>query len=315
MNNTQLSSSELSLVTLESEFLEQLKTKGKSPNTIKNYKTDLDCFKDFLLKKQEGLMLNDFGIPKVMEYGSYLDKKYTSDNSRRRRVQTVRIFFDYLITKNLFSDNPMRKLPTSPKFLDVPHPTPYKDVRVLWDYLSTESNQGSDIEKMIALRNKVIIALIYGAGLKVSDLAKLSRKQILITENEIRVLVTPLKRDPYTVPVPSIFFGLFNEYMERLTAECNKSKMEFDELLFNANPYRILSGGLSPRGLEIVFEELRKKLVITLTPKSLRQSCILKWLQQKQDDTNIKEWMGVTPSYSLKTYQDVMYDNLFSEIN
>jgi site-specific recombinase XerD len=315
MQTTELSSAEMSLVTLEHEFLEQLKVKGKSPNTIKNYKTDLDCFKDFLLKKQEGLLLNDFGIPKVMEYGSYLDQKYTSDNSRRRRVQTVRIFFDYLITKNLFTDNPMRKLPTSPKFLDVPHPTPFKDIRVLWDHLTLEATKGTDIEKMIALRNKVIIALIYGAGLKVSDLAKLSRKQIHLSDTDMRVLVTPLKRDPYTVPIPSMFYDLFKDYIEKLSIECKKSKMEFDELLFNANPYRILSGGLSPRGLEIVFEELRKKLSITLTPKSLRQSCILKWLQQKQDETNIKEWMGVTPSYSLKTYQDVIFENLFSDIN
>ncbi len=306
---------DFSLNTLESEFLEQLKVKGKSPNTIKNYKTDLDCFKAFLIKKQENLILKDFGIPKVMEYGTYLDQKYTSDNSRRRRVQTVRIFFDYLITKNLFTDNPMRKLPTSPKFLDIPKPTPYKDVRVLWDHLTEESKRGTDIERMIAMRNKVIIALIYGAGLKVSDLAKLSRSQILLKEDEMRVLITPVKRDPYTVPIPSHFYSLFKEYNEALEAQCKKSNMPFDELLFNANPYRILSGGLSPRGLEIVFEELRKKLKIILTPKSLRQSCILKWLQQKQEDTHIKEWMGVTPSYSLKTYQDVMFNHIFSELH
>jgi hypothetical protein len=82
------------------------------------------------------------------------------------------------------------------------------------------------------------------------------------------------------------------------------SNIKFDSVLFNANPYRILSGGLSSRGIEIIFEEFRKKLMINCTAKSLRQACIFKWLKQKHKDSQIKEWLGLAPSYNLKMYKE-----------
>jgi hypothetical protein len=43
-----------------------------------------------------------------------------------------------------------------------------------------------------------------------------------------------------------------------------------------------------------------------MTAKSLRQSCIFKWLNQNINHTTIKEWLGVTPSYSLELYLEEM---------
>jgi hypothetical protein len=39
-----------------------------------------------------------------------------------------------------------------------------------------------------------------------------------------------------------------------------------------------------------------------MTAKSLRQACIFKWLNMNIPHTTMKEWMGVTPSYSLDLY-------------
>ena len=56
--------------------------------------------------------------------------------------------------------------------------------------------------------------------------------------------------------------------------------IEFNNFLFNANPYKILSGSLSARGIEIIFKEYSKKLKIEMTAKKLRQSCIFKWISK-----------------------------------
>ena len=39
-----------------------------------------------------------------------------------------------------------------------------------------------------------------------------------------------------------------------------------------------------------------------MTAKSLRQSCIFKWLIKGEPQSTIKEWMGVQPQYSLRPY-------------
>ncbi len=305
----------MDLIGLQDEFFTMLKGKGRSLNTLKNYRTDLDCFNKYLVEvtKNKRLDISGFSIPEIKEYGSFLEKKYNSDNSRRRRVQALRMFFDFLVEEKVFPSNPVRKIPTSPKFLDIPRPTPYVDVKTLWQFLLEESASKQPMVRLIAKRNMVTLILIYGAGLKVSDLSGLQVSQIYLDEDSPRVLVNPPKRDPYTVPLPSIFTTVFNDYSKTLVTMKRDSKVEFDSVLFNANPYRILSGGLSSRGIEIIFEEFRKKLMIECTAKSLRQACIFKWLKQKHKDSQIKEWLGLAPSYNLKMYKEHLSNHAHDE--
>jgi len=316
-NTTETSHSEQSgltpLLTLQKSFFNELKSKGRSLNTLKNYKTDLDCFNDYLLSHQKSLSIKDFDLAQVKLYGDYLQTKYSSDNSRRRRVQTLRIFFDYLVEKYYFSTNPVRSLPTSPKFLDRPRPTSFIDLKTLWQSLMESSHDENKMNSLIARRNSVLVLFIYGAGLKVSDLHKLKEQDIIFSdEGKARVIVHHPKRDPYTIPLPEIFSDIYLAYKRALEEEKNRSQLNFDHVLFNANAFRIIAGGLSPRGIEMIFEEYRKKLIVEVTAKSLRQACVFRWLQEDNADTTIKEWMGVAPSYSLKLYKTYKDDSVYT---
>ncbi len=299
---------EQALLRWEKQFIDRLKARGLSLNTVKNYQTDLSCFKQFLLSEQDHLDMSDFGTPQIKIYGEYLDNRYKSDNSRRRRVQTLRLFFDFLVEEQAFSKNPVREIPTSPKFLDVPRPTPFGDLRVAWNFFNKQVAEETGLAQLIARRNQVIFILIYGSGLKVSDLAKLKAEHIFFNR-ENRVMVAPNKKDPYTIPLLPGFDDVYLPYREALDKQKLRDKVEFDSPFFNANPYRILSGGLSPRGLELVFEDYRKQLNIQLTPKSLRQACIFRWLHENNPDGLIREWLGVSPSYDLGLYKK--HQNLF----
>jgi site-specific recombinase XerD len=292
-------------------FIEDLKSKGRSLNTLKNYKTDIDCFKYYWKRIKKDLDLSGFDIQQVKEYGAFLDEKYSSSNSKRRRVQALRIFFDFLVQNGKFPGNPVRGLASSPKFVDIPRPTSFIDIKTLWIYLVQEANASSSLTTLLSQRNLTLFLLIYGGGLKVSDLSQLKSSDLSLGTSP-RILIRPLKRDPYTIPLPAIFDEIYNRYLKELIKFKKESKIDFDDLLFNANPYRILAGGLSARGLEIIFEDLRKKLLVDVTPKTLRQACIFKWLQEGNKEGLVKEWMGVAPSYSLKPYRDGLLENSYS---
>lgn len=296
---------------LERGFFKRLVIQGKSINTVKNYRTDLECFKSFLLT--DAGTVETFGPSQVNQYGSYLLNRYASDNSRRRRIQTLRIFFDYLVEERLFPNNPVRKLLTAPKFLDIPRPAPFSEIKTLWNFLLLQEKSDNEMTSLLALRNQIIFLLIYGAGLKVSDLASLATDQVMRGTEGMRVMITVPKRDPYTIPLPKSFTKVYDKYEELLHQKKKESGLTFDDLLFNANPYKILAGGLSPRGLEITFEEWRKKLLLSVTPKSLRQACIFKWLTAKKKEGQIKEWLGVAPSYTLKLYRTHATDHIYNE--
>ena len=132
---------ELILTPLTNDFIAHLQKQGKTQNTLKNYRTDLDCYKNYLEVNQNRNHVINPELSHVLDYGKFLQLKYNSDNSRRRRVQTLRLFFDFLLIKGLVKENPVRKIPSSPKFVDVPKPITFNEVLKWWRLLKLNMNQ------------------------------------------------------------------------------------------------------------------------------------------------------------------------------
>jgi site-specific recombinase XerD len=302
----------MNLNTVIEQFLLHQKKLNKKENTLKNYKTDLVCFVEFLNLKEILVDTSILQLSLLLEYGQYLSSRFKSDNSRRRRVQTLRIFFDYLVSNGQVKENYVRQVPVSPKFVDIPKPTPLVDIQIIWKHLSITKTFSSNLEELIFFRNQIIFHLILTAGLKVAELSQLRQDQI-VSGAHPRVIIFPKKGDTYSIPLLPSFNQIFIRYKKLLTEAQETQNVHFNELLFYANPYKIISGGLSARGLELLFKDIRSRLDITLfTPKSLRMACIYNWIHQRHRDESIKTWLGVAPSYSLKIYHNNKNDHIYS---
>ncbi len=294
----------------QNQFLKAYEAKGKSANSLKCYRLDFECFNEFIANYKNV----DFNNTVVREFENFLEKKYSSINSRRRKLQTLRLFFDYLVEKKAYPENPIKKIASAPKSLLPPSPTTYPEIFMAQELLKKQKNAAeNDLQKLVTLRNSVMFVLVYEAGLSVAPLAKLKKDNLYIGDNEIRVIVTPDKRDLYSIPVPVEYKELFNEYLELYEKVLADSGKDFDDLFFFANAYKIIRGSLSPRGIEDIFHKFSKELPEQITPKSLRQSCIVKWLAEKQPETTIKEWLGLAPSYSMALYKKYIDDQKTAE--
>ena len=130
----------------------------------------------------------------------------------------------------------------------------------------TQVHKGHQLNHLLAHRNSIIFQLILFGGLKVSHLANLVQKDLSLKKG-CRVLISPLKRDPFTINLPEFIERNLHEYLRLLQEYQDDHFFHFDQLFFNANPYRILSGGLSERGIEIFFKEYAKKSGLEMTPK------------------------------------------------
>lgn len=297
------------------EFLQGMQKKGREANTIKNYQTDLNCFNQFIFGNYSTLKWTQISLSHILDYGKHLEQKYSADNSRRRRIQALRIFFDYLVEINFLNENTVRSLPTAPKFIDIIRPTLQKDLfQLKQEFDNEESTSQGPLEKLIIQRNRVIFELIYTAGLKVSDISHIKREHILHDNysQQLSVLITHPKKESYVVPLAAEFIPIMQKYTKALNLQMESSGHNFSQLLFNANPHSILAGGISARGIEIIFKEYSRNLEFKLTPKSLRQAGIVKWVYLKHPPTRIKEWMGVAPSYSLIRYTKYLENTPYS---
>ena len=175
----------------------------------------------------------------------------------------------------------------------MPRPLTLSELATTWEYFlaETQTPQDTQLNKLLAHRNSVVFQLILFGGLKVSHLANLVQKDLSLKKG-IRVLISPLKRDPFTINLPDFIERNLREYLRLLQEYQDDNFFHFDNLFFNANPYRILSGGLSERGIEIVFKEYSKKTGLEITPKRLRESTLFFGTMRKFQRQRLKNiWM------------------------
>jgi integrase/recombinase XerD len=137
-------------------FLEMLSAeRGARANTLDAYARDLE---DARAQVRGGL--KGAGAEAIEAYVAYLTKRGLSPATARRRISALRQFYRFLLQENTRADDPTSRL-------DAP-----KRARALPKTLST-----AEIERLIEAaespRDKALIELLYGAGLRVSELVSL----------------------------------------------------------------------------------------------------------------------------------------------
>ena len=297
-------------------FISELQKRGKSLNTLKNYRTDLNTFENFLVEKKNP-RLSEISDEVLRDYSRFLDQKYNSPNSVRRRVQALRLFFDWLVEHKKVSENPIKRVLSAKKVVLPPRPPAMKLVKKIYDQLFAQTH-GDDLSALVGKRNLVVFYLIYGAGLKVSEIESLKERNLFIDDECARVMVDfDPDREPKTIPLGGNFQGLVKDYLRSLKSFKDNEGHTFSDLLFYSNPYRILGGKFSARGIEVLFKDLSKELSEVVAARDLRQACIVRWIQHQVPESRIKERMGVRPNYSLTPYKSLakdLNDEVFSEI-
>ena len=288
----------------QQNFLHQYEQVGKSQNSLKCYRLDFECLNQFLLNPKFAQAQINFDQVTLESFEQYLSNKYPNANSVRRKLQTLRLFFDYLVREHSFPENPIKKLVSRPKQLLPPAPNFMPDLVKVNDYLNKRIAEASTSkERLQFMRNQILFILIYQCGLSVSQLGPLERSHFInIDTDSPRVTIHPPRRGPYTVPINGRYASVIRNYFAILSTEQMKDQIEFPQIFFNSNSFKLISGGISPRGIEDIFKRISSAAGVAMTPKSLRQSAVFRWLKEKHPLTNIKEWMGVAPSYNFSLY-------------
>jgi len=147
------------------DFENQLKTKKLSSATILAYSTDIKQLVVFLTDQK----ISGFSqiTPELLEkYNAYLIKKDYQPVSCARKLNALRTFFDYLVSKGILTKN-IAKDVISPKFVkEAPRILTKMEYRALRD--SCRSNS----------RTAALIEIFLQTGLKVSEVAHLTIQDI-----------------------------------------------------------------------------------------------------------------------------------------
>ncbi|GAB6098372.1 site-specific tyrosine recombinase XerD [Halanaerocella petrolearia] len=163
--------------------------KGYSELTIKNYKNDLQIFKNYLKQEWE-LEIDSLDSLKEIDRIQFYITEFLSDNilinensaqRRNRLLFALRSFFRFLVKKGLINNDPTEQIDTTKTKIKVsPIYIKEKDFNKFLKTVESDSFTNS-------LRNEAILKILTFAGLRVSELINLKWKDIDFDEKIITV--------------------------------------------------------------------------------------------------------------------------------
>ncbi|MNK98120.1 Tyrosine recombinase XerD [compost metagenome] len=146
-----------------------------SPHSIRAYRQDLDMFHAFLADQP----LDKVDYRTLRRFLGHLKQEGYERSTIARRMATLRTYFRFLARERMIAGNPTLGL-QSPKLN-----------RKLPNFLDWEELQrllASPDESPRGLRDRALLELLYATGMRVSEIADLSLRQLNWEEAEIRVI-------------------------------------------------------------------------------------------------------------------------------
>ena len=271
-----------------------------SDNTLISYKHDVKSFIEFISTHTGSEVsikyLNDMKISDFRSFLSYLRNKDISSTSIARIISSLKSFFNYLLNTNLIESTVVQSLRTPKQKKSLPRPISSELAIETIKYA-----QDMEKEKWIGMRNKSILMLLYGCGLRISEALNLNFEDI--NENDYLIIKGKGNKERM-VPLMDYVKNDIENYIH----ECPKNFMKDDPLFVGKRLDR-----LSPRIIQYVLEKIRHNLSLpeTATPHALRHSFATHLLDSGGDLRTIQELLGHSSLSTTQKYTKVETEKLY----
>ncbi|RKZ00642.1 MAG: site-specific tyrosine recombinase XerD [Candidatus Hydrothermota bacterium] len=275
------------------QFLEFLRDKGLSPNTVDAYRRDLEQFLEFA---QEALGRTDpltYDRKEIRNYISALMSHGFKRKSVQRKLSALRRFYNFLQRRGLIEKNPATGIGPIKAEKILPQVIPEKKLQEMLDTW----NPSSPLEK----RDKALIELLYSSGLRASEITGLKPDDLDMKAGEVRVFGKGNKER--ILPLGSRAKGAITEYLEVR----DSLKPRSDYIFVNKNGTK-----LGRRGLWLVIRKRfeRLALLFNVHPHTLRHSFATHLLNRGADLRSIQELLGHSSIGTTQVYTHLSGEEL-----
>jgi site-specific recombinase XerD len=260
--------------------------RGLSPNTVDAYRRDLDGFADFAGR---------YGVTDVHDVDRKLVRRFSANLSTRsyaprtiaRKVSAVRAFLADEAKRGYIEANPAEsvKRPKIPGSLPKAIPQ-----RALSDTLDR-----IDGDEPVGLRDRALLEMLYGTGLRVSELASLTVMDV--TSGPFTRVRGKGSKDR-TVPIPGEAMRAVDRYLE--SGRPSLTHGATDALWIG-----VRGGNLDPRGVRRI---VRSR--VGSFPHALRHSFATHLLENGADLRSVQDLLGHSELATTQLYTQVTRKHL-----
>ena len=285
------------------QFLDYLTfTRKFSPQTVASYRQDLTLYFRFLYDHQWL-----FDQVKLLEARTYLAaqvKQGLKPLTLKRRVATLKHFYQYLIDEGIMLINPFALVRT---------PKVAKTLPILVDETQMKGllNQPFDQASILMMRDLALVELLYGSGLRASEVVNLTIQDMNLSQRMLRVLGKGNKQRmvPMTKACQQSIQLYLKDVRPHLIKDLETSKVS-NQLFLNH-----LGRPLTVRGLEYILKQLSRKSGQEgpFHPHQLRHTFATQLLDNGADLRTIQTLLGHATINTTQIYTHVSKEALQKE--
>jgi|TARA_B110000967_G_scaffold40092_1_gene39914 integrase/recombinase XerD len=258
------------------DFNDYLKIeRGFSVNSISSYKEDISKFNKFIDNSKSPLEVSPDDIKEFLQKIS----KGMNSSSQSRIISGLRSFFEFLIFEKYISQNPLRLIESPKISRKLPDTLSIEEIDLLTSNLDLSKEQGE--------RNLAIIELLYGCGLRVSELVDLKISDLFFNENFIKV--TGKGNKQRLIPIGNITKQNVNNYLQNSRNKIKVVSAFNDHVFLNRR-----GKNLTRAMIFTIVKNLAKKANFSksISPHTFRHSFATHLLENGADLRTIQQLLG-----------------------
>ncbi|MAQ76266.1 MAG: integrase [Aquimarina sp.] len=271
------------------KFIDYLSFEKKySPHTIAAYKKDLESFSEFFLKRFGNEVIDKASYSQIRPWIIDLVNQGIANRSINRKISSLKSYYNFLLkieeikTSPLIKHTPLK----APKRLQVPFSV--SEVEDVINLLGQE-------EGFEAVRDKLIVELFYGTGIRRIELINLQLKDVSISNRSVKVL-GKRNKERFVPLLPSIVVSL-TKYIALRNSRFVDTKSPY---LFLTNKGVKLYETFVYRIVNNYFSKASSK--VKRSPHILRHSFATHLLNEGADLNAVKELLGHSSLAATQVY-------------
>lgn len=263
---------------------------GSSARTDESYRRDLQRLAEWAVAhgaaSPEALTASH-----LREFVYHLKDLGLSPASIRREISAIRTWYRFLMTEGVVTADPSERLETPRKWRTLPEVLTPTEVETLLSAIP--------LEEPLALRDRAMLELAYGAGLRVGEWITLKMSDLLLDEGVVRVFGKGGKER--LVPVGGKAIGAVALYLRELRPRLERGKGT-GVLFLNAR-----GAPLSRMGAWKILRKYVQRAGLTkpVTPHTLRHSFATHLLEGGADLRSVQEMLGHADISTTQIYTHV----------
>lgn len=252
--------------------------KRYSPHTLLSYQTDLGQFAGYLQATYQITDAAEADYHIIRSWIVSLVQKNLDARTINRKIACLRSYYKFLLREERITKNPTLRIKPPKSGKKLPAFVPEDAFNQLLDSFQFENS-------FAGLRDKLILELLYGTGMRLAELIGLTHNDLNIPGRTVKVLGKGNKER--IIPLNDSLLSCLAAYLE-------KKKNEFPD---NHTPTLLVTNKLVPLYPKFVYRTVKKHIGMITTsghtnPHVLRHSFATHLLNKGADLNAIKDLLG-----------------------